>query len=131
MKSEERKYTSIPKAIGLFMIFKALFYKNSFEGIQLPEGSFYSFLKFSEATGFYLFLIIGLCLCLSQRFIFYWLAWFACAFTLFGTVHTLPPGKENTAMTVSLAIAHIILCGVLFWSMKMIKKSLAAQEMEN
>ena len=130
MKSEERKYTSIPKAIGLFMIFKALFYKDSFEGVELPEGFFYSYLGFAEAAAYYLFLIIGICLCVSQRFIFYWMAWLATAFTLFGTIHTLAPGTQNTLMTIIMAVVHLLLCFVLYWSMKMIKEILEKQQKE-
>ena len=128
MKAEEKKITSIPQAIGLFMIFKALFYRNSLEGVQFPESTFYSFVQFSENTGFYLFLCGGIALCLSQKFIFYYLAYFSCFFTLFGAIYAIQPNRINTTMLISFVTAHILLCMVLYWSQTMIKKILTRQK---
>ncbi len=127
MRSEEKKMSSIPQAIGLFMIFKALFYRNSFEGLSFNDTSFHSFLQISESSSFYLFLSVGIALCISKRFIFYYLAYFSCCFTLFGSIYVLAPGKYNLRMLISLVTAHLLLCGILYWSQIMIKKILKNQ----
>jgi hypothetical protein len=128
MKAEEKKLSSIPQAIGLFMIFKALFYRNAYEGLTFPDTFFNHFIQFSESTGFYLFLIVGIGLCLYKKFIFYYLAYFSCAFTLFGSIYVLAPGKYNLPMLISFVLAHILLCAVLIWSQVMIKRILGKQK---
>ena len=127
MKAEEKKLTSIPQAIGLFMIFKALFYRNSFDGIEFEPTAFNSYIQFAESASFYVFMLVGIALCLSRRFIFYYLAYASAAFTLFGSIYTLAPGKENLSHTIALVIAHLGLCFALCWSQIMIKKLLIKQ----
>ena len=119
---DEKRLNSIAKAIGLFMIFKALFYRDSFAGVVFTGSKLHTYLQFSHAVSFYLFLIIGMALCVSSRFIFYILTYLTCAFTLFGAIYTLAPGKASTFRSVFEIGSHLLLCIVLYWSQKKLGK---------
>ena len=62
MLAEEKKFLSIPKAIGLFLIFHALFYRNQSSHFT-PTNPLESFAQASNEVSFYTFLVIGIILC--------------------------------------------------------------------
>ena len=128
MKFEERKLISIPRAIGLFMIFEGLFRRGSLEGITFSDSTYHTFLRLSANSSIYLLLISGFLLCITHNLLLFYLTYLTCAISLFGIVFEILPGSEvNLIWCISMGIAHLAVVMVMIWTQIQIKKTLIKQ----
>ena len=127
MKFEERKLISIPRAIGLFMIFEGMFRRGSLEGIEFNDSGSHLLLKIAATASIYLLITSGILLCITRSLLFFYLTYFTCLLSLFGIIFEILPGTEvNTLWCIALALAHISVMAVMVWThiqiMKVIKE---------
>ena len=118
LTKDEKRMNSIPKAIGLFMIFKAMFYRDSFDGLTFSQSTLDTYIQYSHEASFYLFVILGIGLCYKTGNFVINLTYAACAMTLFGAIYTLAPQEVNYLRATFEIGAHVILCAVLLWVQK-------------
>ena len=124
MKFEERKLISIPRAIGLFMIFEGLFRRSSLEGVAFNDTSYHLFLEYSASSSIYLLIASGIFLCITRNLLFFYMTYFTCFASLFGVVFEILPGKETNAIwCISLGMAHMVLAVIMVWTHVQIKKT--------
>ena len=124
MKFEERKLISIPRAIGLFMIFEGLFRRHSLEGVKFTDSTYHLLLNLSANSSIYLLVGIGMLLCITRNLLIFYLTYFTCLASLFGIVFELLPGKEtNFLWCISLGLAHLTLLIIMIWTHIQIRKT--------
>ena len=118
LTKDEKRMNSIPKAIGLFMIFKALFYRDSFDNISFTQSALDTYIQYSHEASFYLFFALGLGMCFKTGNLIINLTYLACASTFFGGIYTLAQQEVDYLRATFEVGAHVILCIVLLWVQK-------------
>lgn len=121
MRADDRRIQSLVPAIGLFMIFQAIFYRDTFAGLKLEEG-FALYCFWSQKICFWLFLLGGLAL-LKLRRIGFVFAYFGALISGFGSIYSLVPGRDATLLRTSLeCFAFVCLTSVLLFTQYYMKK---------
>ncbi|MCM8529709.1 MAG: hypothetical protein NE330_00990 [Lentisphaeraceae bacterium] len=130
MLAEEKKFLSIPKAIGLFLIFHALFYRNQSSGFN-STNSFESFAVVSNEVSFYTFLGIGLILCYKFNKILLILIGVCFTSTLFGYTQIIVNSKISQTQAIITILTHIAIYSLLIWSyFKIVKIKLMLEKLK-
>ncbi len=125
MKIEDRKLISISRAIGLFMIFEAIFRRHALSEIVFSDSITDSVLYFSAWITIYFFPLVGFLLCITRSLFYFHLAYIANILSLFGTVFTLLPGTQiNFIHLYTLLITHLFLMAILIWTHIQIKTNM-------
>lgn len=125
MKFEERKLISIPRAIGLFMIFEGLFRRHAFDGVKFTDSAYHLFLNISASSSIYILIGTGILLCITRNLLVFYLTYFSCLVSLFGIVFEILPGKNtNILWCTSLGLAHLTLVIIMIWTHRQIKVTL-------
>jgi hypothetical protein len=121
MLAEEKKLISIPKAIGLFMIFKALFYREHLVHYQATT-SLERYSLLIHNINFYLFLALGIMLCFhySKKIIHSVAILFS--INLFGAVYIVTAIQSSLFKSVVILSAHVCILFILYWSSSRIDK---------
>lgn len=115
MLAEEKKFLSIPKAIGLFLIFHALFYRNQSSHFT-PTNPLESFAQASNEVSFYTFLVIGIILCYKFNKVLLILIGLCFLSTLFGYTQVIVNSKINQIQSIITISTHVAIYGLLTWS---------------
>ena len=128
MRADDRRIQSLVPAVGLFMIFQALFYRNTFVGLELNEG-FGLYCYWAQKICFWLFLLGGIAL-LKFRRIGFLFAYLGAAVTGLGIIYSVAPGRESSLLRMVLEpLSFIFLTSMLAFSQYYMKqRSLDAKD---
>lgn len=121
MLAEEKKFLSIPRAIGLFMVFKALFYRDALADFE-PETTLENYCYFADQVSFYSFIILGLLLCVKySKKLVHFVTLFLIV-NLFGGIYIIPDQNASIFKIIAIVFAHLTLLFALYWSSTKIEK---------
>lgn len=121
MRADDRRIQSLVPAVGLFMIFQALFYRDTFAGLELEEG-FGLYCYWAQKVCFWLFLLGGIAL-LKLRRIGFWSAYLGTMITGLGIIYSVVPGREASLLRMILEpLSFIFLTSILAFSQYYMKQ---------
>lgn len=104
------------------MIFQSLFYRDTFAQFTFNDSFWQQYIYYAHKISFWLFLLGGIGL-LKRRVFAFFLAYFATIITLGGAIYSLHPQREfSISRLLPEVLAHTILCGVLAFVQKHIRK---------
>lgn len=115
MLAEEKKFLSIPKAIGLFLIFHALFYRNQSDNF-IANNALEVYATNSNNISFYTFLILGIILCYRFNKVLLFIIGSSFASTFFGYTQVIVNPHISQTHSALLIVSHIAIYGLLTWS---------------
>ena len=121
MNNDKKRIQSIVPSIGLFLIFHALFYRQTFTGLVAEDSWLNQYVEFARSVSFYLYIFAGIGLCRYKKFAYY--LTYATTFLIgFGLIFSLHPGREISAKRlIPEVLAHVILCGLLYFVQRKIR----------
>lgn len=125
MLAEEKKFLSIPKAIGLFMIFKALFYRDTLTDFK-PESALENYCVIADQISLYTFIILGILLCMKYSKVLIHTVTLFIAINFFGGIYIITDANAHLFKSITIIVAHVSLLIVLYWSSAKIEKIKAA-----
>ena len=121
MLAEEKKFLSIPRAIGLFMIFKALFYRDALADFK-PETTLENYCHFADQVSFFAFIILGLLLSTKYSKKLVHTVTLFLIINLFGGIYIITDQNSGLFKSTAIVLAHITLLFALYWSSAKIEK---------
>ena len=125
MLAEEKKFLSIPKAIGLFMILKSLFYRDALANFT-ANTSLGKYCIISDQISFYGLLILGFLLCITYSKKLIHIVSILLVINLFGGIYIITDINATAFKSTAIIGAHASLLFVLYWSSNKIEKIKAA-----